>query len=570
MVCACKSDPENFSTNIVNVRLAGEPDQFNPILTSGGIYKQVEWQLFMPLLQFDSETLELSPVLAVSRPRVEAIVSGEYTGGSQYIFEIREEARWDDGKTVSAEDFVFTLKIFLHPDIGHPGLRSFLSFIKKIEPEPSNPKRFTVITNSTLNIAEEVIGTMAIYPKHIYDPQNILDKYSFEVFTNNQLVTEKVEQDSALLVFSERFKKSGHATTLEQINGCGPYKIDSWTPGQRVVLKKKNSWWGAGTEGSHHSFGNNPEQIIYHFVEDDVILGTLMKAQEIDVAASIDPETFNALQESKIMQEAYNFFTPISSTYYFISFNTKKTKLSDKKTRRAISHLVNMEEVIKITMNGYGAPVTGPILPVKSYYNKKLLPIEFNIEKAKTLLSEAGWEDHNQDGILDRELDGSRVDFLIKYKYTNNNPIAENVGFLLKNNAIKAGIEVELVPLEFNKLIEDTRSRDFELYCSRWSQMPGLDDLRGIWHTESDTPRGFNKTGFGNTKTDALIDSINFVLDEKKRTSLYHEIQEIIYNEQPYIFLFVPKERIAIHKRFQAKGSALRPGYFENTFRLKE
>lgn len=570
LLFSCKNHEEKLLSNIVNIRLEGEPNQLNPILTTKAFCKQIEGQLFMPLLQFDTETLELEPVLASSRPTILAITEGDFSGGRKYIFEIRPEAKWGDGQAVGPEDFIFTVKAFLHPEIGHPGLRSFLAFIKNITIDPANPKRFTVFTDVQMNLAEEVIGTMAVYPKHIYDPKGILENYSFGIFTYPEIITDRVKQENILHQFAEGFKKSGFSTTSEQVNGCGPYEIAEWIPGQRIVLKKKDHWWAADLEEVIHTFKNYPDKLVYHFIEDNTTLSTFLKEGKIDVSAAIDPLTFDELKKSRLMQENYNFFTPDSPSYYFISFNTKNPKLKDKQTRMAISHLLDIEESIKVVMNGYATRTIGPILPGKPYYNRELKPIEFSIEKAKSLLAAGGWADNNQDGILERDIDGVLTDFSVRYKYTNSNKVAEKVGFLLKDNAIKAGIKIELIPLANEKLIEDTRSRDFELYCSRWSQSPGLDDMRSIWHTESDTPRGFNKAGFGNAKTDTLIDAINTILDEKKRTELYYEIQRVVYEEQPYIFLFVPTERIVVHNRFGMETTNLRPGYFENTFQLRE
>ena len=568
-VFACKGDPEIALDNTVNIRLEGEPSQLNPILSTAATAKQVEWQIFMSLLQYDAETLELYPVLASSRPVVENITEGIYQGGRKYNFQIRPEAEWDDGQAVVAADFVFTLKTFMHPEIDRSGFGSFLSFIKKIEIDTDDPKRFVMFTNRSFNLTEEIVGTMAVLPKHIYDPENVLSSYDLEDFSDRKKMTTLVKDNPSLSDFAESFKTSGQVGAVEKIKGCGPYQIEEWLQGQRIVLKKKENWWAKKTDQKGAAFSQDPEQLTYHFIESDVTLSSLFKEQKIDVSSAIDPLVFERYKNNDLMQKHFDFYTPSSPSYYFISFNTKDPKLEAQVTRRAIGHLVDVEEAIKIAMNGYGVRTVGPILPSKNYYNQDLKLLDFNIEKAKKMLASAGWEDQNKDGVLEKEIDGTRIDFSITYKYTSNNSVAEKVGLLLKNNAIKAGVSIELIPLERNKFLEDTRKRSFDLYFSRWSQMPGLDDMNSIWHTRSDTPKGFNKTGFGNAQTDGVIDSINVILDEKKRNILYREIQEIIYEEQPYVFLFVPTERIVIHKRFAAKGTALRPGYKENTFQIK-
>jgi len=107
------------------------------------------------------------------------------------------------------------------------------------------------------------------------------------------------------------------------------------------------------------------------------------------------------------------------------------------------------------------------------------------------------------------------------------------------------------------------------LYAS-WSQMPGQEELRQIWHTSSNTPRGFNRTGFGDAASDAIIDALGTTLDEEKRNQLYLSIQERIYEDQNYIFLYAPLRRIAISRNFRGKTSARRPGFFVNQFERKD
>ncbi len=568
LLSACSIDQQETLDNNVNIRLERAPDILNPIRSTAISSKQIEWQLFMPLLQFDAATQELYPVLAAQKPVIEAIKEGVYAGGRKYTFDLREQAYWDDGQPVNVQDVIFTLKAFLHPEIGAAGLRAFLGFIKDIEIDETNPKRFSVYTDRSMNLAEAVIGTMAIYPHRQYDPQGVLSKYSLSYFTNKDSLNAIMLRDSALPAFGKLFIQIGSVSTFQQVQACGPYQIEDWIQGERIILKKKENWWAADIDSRHQSFQNAPDRLIYHFIQDDATLSTMLKDRKIDVASAIDPDVFDELKNNAYIQNTFNAFTPPSPSYYFIAFNTKKEKLSNPETRKAINHLIDVDELIRIAMNGYAIRSNGPILPTKPYYNKSLEAVELDHEKAQALLRQAGWEDSDQNGILDKLIDGQKTDCSIDFKYSASDPIAEKVGILLKNNAQKSGVLVKLNPLENRKLIEDTRRRDFDLYFSRWSQMPGLDDLRNIWHTDSDRPRGLNKAGFGNAQTDALIELINEELNVSRRDSMYKAIQQQIYDAHPYIFLFAPTDRILVHKRFKTESSTVRPGYFENTFEL--
>ena len=242
----------------------------------------------------------------------------------------------------------------------------------------------------------------------------------------------------------------------------------------------------------------------------------------------------------------------------------------DKRVRRAFGHLINRAEIIETLYYGMATMTNSPINPNKPYYNKNIPNIEYDLEAAKKLLADAGWKDTDSDGILDKKVKGKQVDMVVKYKYNQGNDTRKNIGLMLKDEAERVGIKVEVINREWTVFLADIKDRDFEMYCGAWVQGPELDDLRQIWHTDAITADGSNRVGFGNDASDAIIDKIPYTLDEAERNQLYYEIQEIIHDEQPYVFLFVPSERIAISRRFEgAETSALRPGYMERFFSLR-
>ena len=197
--------------------------------------------------------------------------------------------------------------------------------------------------------------------------------------------------------------------------------------------------------------------------------------------------------------------------------------------------------------------------------------IEYNIEKAKELLKEAGWADADGDNIMDKKIDGKQVRFSVEYKYQQGNIVRKNIGQLLKDEASRVGIEVNLTPVDFSTLLEDADKRNFDMVALAWVKTPGLDDMKQVWHTAADKEGGANRVGFGTAESDKLIDEIRVTLDPEVRKELYLKVQDIIYEEQPYVFLFVPSELIAIHNRFDGtETSPMRPGYREASFKLRK
>jgi len=120
-------------------------------------------------------------------------------------------------------------------------------------------------------------------------------------------------------------------------------------------------------------------------------------------------------------------------------------------------------------------------------------------------------------------------------------------------------------------MIENLKKREFDLMCLGWSQSPSPDDFKQIWHTTSNTYDGSNMVGFGNQESDQLIADIRVTMNDEERNKMYHRFQEIIAEQQPYVFLFSPKCCAAISKRFKnAEAVSLRPAYFVRYFQLAD
>ncbi|MCH2084529.1 MAG: ABC transporter substrate-binding protein [Saprospiraceae bacterium] len=559
---------EYSKENIATVRLPAEPDKINPLITTS-VYSRIVYEpIFLYLLQFDPQSLEIAPQLAKSRPQIEELTDGPFAGGVSYTFEILDEAVWDDGTPILAKDFEFTLKVLFNPLVNAAPVRAYLEFIRDIEIDADNPKKFTVYTNQKYIVGEAAIGNIPIYPTYVYDKEGLMSDYALSDLTDPDKSAE-LSEDENIKAFADIFNSAEYGREKGNVVGSGAYSFESWESGQRIVLKKKKNWWGDKLDNP--LLAAYPDQITYKIIPDQTTTVAAIKAQEIDVTAQIDAKDFTDMKDDEMVNKYFNLYSPTALQYYYIGMNTKDRtgKLSDKRVRRALAHLVDVDQLINDLFYGLAERTVGPIHPSKSYYNKDLKPIEYNVEKAQSLLAAAGWEDSDGNGILDKEIDGEQVDLKISYITTSTSKFGRSLAEILTANFKKAGVELDVELLEFRQLIERLRSRDYEMNSGGWGQDPVPADLKQIWHTESDRPDGSNRVGFGNAESDALIDQIRVTLNEDERVDMYMRIQEVVYEEQPYIFLFSPRERIAIHKRFNTTVTSLRPGYIINDFQLK-
>jgi peptide/nickel transport system substrate-binding protein len=563
---ACK--PEDKKGNVATVRLVSEPDKLNPLTTEDVNAILVMNQIFFPLLDFHPKTFELTPVLAKTRPAVVRLDTGVYKGGVAYTYEIRDEAVWDNGSPVTAADYVFTLKTILNKKTGSANLRSGLDFVKDVVVDAQNPKKFTLYSDKTYILAEINSGTFPIIPEYIYDTEGVMRNYKVADFAKTMKDTTQ-KADEKLLKFAASFQSVKHSREKEGVIGCGPYAFDEWISGQSISVKKKANWWGEKLVATSPFFQAHPDKIISKPMKDATAAMSLVQNGEIDAISGINPKDYNnALKDEKLTSQ-YAFSTFSLPSLAHLGFNCKDPKLTDKRTRRAVAHILDVDAVVKNIAGGFGEPSGSCFLPIRPYYDLSLKPIALNIEQAKTLLAEAGWKDSNGDGTVDKKIGGKTTELVLRYVFANS-PQTKDMGLMLQESGKKAGIGIKLEPVEAPVMLENLKKRNYDIFYNAFGFVSVLDDPKEIWHSTSNTPDGGNRYQFENKQADALIDQIRNELDETKRNELYKKFQALIYDEQPAIFIYIRQERLAIHKRFSAPAVLRRPGFFANTFELKK
>src|SRR3990172_4839533 len=126
-------------------------------------------------------------------------------------------------------------------------------------------------------------------------------------------------------------------------------------------------------------------------------------------------------------------------------------------------------KIIHIIFYDLGERVTGPVHPSKTgAYNREILPFDFDPEKAKHLLSEAGWNDSNGDGTLDKVMDGKTEELILEFAYNAGNDERKGVGLIFQEEARKAGIRINVVARERSVYSNDLRNHRFEIYYGAW------------------------------------------------------------------------------------------------------
>ncbi len=570
--CNSTSTEENTETNskkkivdeefTVRIYLGGNTDGLNGILAQSAISGEIlDNNVHASLLEANPDGFEFRPFLATERPEIKVLEDGSMT----MDFEIREEAVWDNNTPVTAKDVAFTLKAIKNPKVNSAHLRPWFEFIEDVIIDDDNPKKFTIKCNKTYLLAEAVAGAFGVYPAYFYDPQELMSVFSIPEL-NNPANLNKLKSNSRIIDFADDFNfKFTHEPDM--IVGGGAYQVTEMATHQYIKLELKENWWGNNVDVDY--IAAYPEVLLFKIIDDDNNAILSLKEQELDVMTYIPEESFIELKENKRATDNFHLYTPNSFAYKYIGFNMNRPKLKDVRVRKAISHLLDKDIVVNELCSGFASTVDGPVNPMKKYYNKNLPKIEFNIEKAKSLFKEAGWSDSDGDNILDKVIDGKKTQMSLKFIYPQGKQFYKDVVQILKDEAERVGVHIDMVSSEWSVMQKDLNNKNYDLSGLGWGQTPFLDDFKQIWHTSSFA--GSNTVGFGNEETDLLIDQIRVTMDESKRNEMYLKFQEMVVEQNPYIFLVSPKLCTAISKRFKnAPSTPLRPGYWVRLFQLAD
>jgi peptide/nickel transport system substrate-binding protein len=232
--------------------------------------------------------------------------------------------------------------------------------------------------------------------------------------------------------------------------------------------------------------------------------------------------------------------------FTYIGYNMRRDLFKDKRVRLALTHLVDRDRILKEVYFGLGRIVTGPFYIDSSSYDPSIKPWPFDVDKAKALLAEAGWKP-GDDGVLHK--DGKKFEF--SFMTIAGSSQSQRIATIIQSDCSKAGIIVTVNPVEWSVYTQRLDERNFDVSQLAW-MLDWEDDPYQIWHSsQADTPKGSNYVGFKNAEADKIIEEARSEFDVAKRTELYHRLDQILHEEQPYTFLISPDALVAQDKRFQ-------------------
>lgn len=562
MLLACQGPKRNLHENTVVAHLAFKTNGLHPTndidANRALIFKFTQRNL----LEIDLRNNNHVSTLLEQLPQVSP-------DGTHIVFTLRRDVKWDDGTSFTAEDAVFSLKILVCPLLNNPSYKStYLSVFKSISLDSLNPFRFTFINQGFHRSNLDLFADIFMLEKKKWDPEGCTDAYSVEDFMSAEFkATEKLQQWAA------HFNNPATFNDLKNLGGLGPYTITQWEPDSYLILQKKKNWWG--DKDTFIQNQNRPEKIVFKLILDESSMVYALKNEKLDVVNKITTTKLLKLRNHDYFNKCYFSAFTRQYAYTYICLNAKpdglqhKPFFTNKNVRRAIAHLVPVDDIIKIFSKGQSTRMVTCVYPQKKEHHPGLKPIPYDVQKAIALLEQAGWKDTDGDNIRDKVINGEKIKFSFTLNYPNIVPGNKEICALIKDCMYQAGVEMIPNGLDFAQFYQECYNQTFDASLGSWLGGSAYEDFSQLFSTASWANHGENFGGFGNAKTDSLLATINKEKNETKYLQLMHAFQEIIYDEQPYVFLMSPQNKIVMHKRFSNPHAyEEKPNFYLNALHL--
>ena len=266
---------------------------------------------------------------------------------------------------------------------------------------------------------------------------------------------------------------------------------------------------------------------------------------------SLQPLQHLKQTSSDRFQSEFQKFTYFSPGFTYVGWNNAHPIFRDKRVRRAMTYLTNRDQMVKTILSGLGQVVDSPIYYFRPEYDKTLESTPYDPKKALALLKEAGWRDTDGDGVLDKVIDGKKVPFRFEIKFNSGNPTRKSVALILQDELKKHGIAATVRQLDWTIYLDDVRNHRFEAMILGWGMSVNEPDSFQVWHSSQSANKGSNMISSKTARVDQILETYRREFDFNKRVDLYREFQRILYEDQPYTFLFMAKSVSAVQRRFQ-------------------
>ena len=466
----------------------GDASTLIPILASDSASHSVAGLIYNGLVKYDKD-LKLIGDLAESWEILDK--------GLTIRFHLRKNVLWHDGQPFTSRDVLFTYRTMC------------------------DPKTPTAYADPFLQVKDA----------------RVLDDFTFQVHYEKPFAPAL--ESWGLSVLPEHLLK-GKDIVKSPLSrhpvGTGPYIFQNWESGAKITLQANPRY-----------FEGRPfiDRYVYRVIPDSATMFLELKSGTID-RMGLTPMQYTRQTETSYFKHYFKKYCYLSFSYTYLGYNLKNPLFKDSRVRQAISCAIDKQELIDVVHMGLGQIATGPYKPGTWVYNPQVKRYPFNQQQARELLSKAGWDDHDGDGVIDR--DGTPFQFTILTNIGNNE--RAKCAEIIQYRLAQVGIRVKIRIIEWASFINQfINQRRFEAVILGWT-IPQDPDLYDIWYSGKTKPEELNFISYSNVEVDGLLIKARNTFDQNERRNYYFRIQEILAEEQPCTFLYVPDALPVISSRF--------------------
>lgn len=428
--------------------------------------------------------------------------SMEWADEQTLNIKLREGVKFHDGTEMTADDVVFTFERIINEN--------------QIEyPEPhTSPRKGLIAPLESIEKTGDYSVTM-----HFSGPW----PPAMQLLVHQQIVPKAY------------IEKVGTEGFIANPIGTGPFKFVSAQPGfEDVVLERFEDYYGGSPELTPVGKAC-AGQVVFRVIPEASTRVSALLAGEVDIITNVPQDLIETLSANENVQVK----TAAGTQPKWIELNVNKAPFDDVNVRKALNYAVDKELIIEQIYGGRAVALPGALSPFNSFINKSLSPYPYDTDMALDLLSQAGWEDSDGDGILDK--DGQpfamTIDTLEDWR-----PLAEAVADMYRAIGIDANVRF----WEYSVVRDQLLAGERQAYLDDWgdSAFDPVGHFEAKWHGfVADTPYGRgNFSTYSNERVNELIVQGETTGDAAARQTIYDEAQQIVYDEAPAVFLILPEE----------------------------
>ena len=490
-----------------------EPSGLNEYITpSTNTTNEVLFQVFQHLLEEQPDFFEGPPTLT---PKLAE--SYEWSDDHKVLtFHLRKNLQWSDGVPLTSEDVRWTWQAQRSPEVAWDSafMKDEITDVEAVDPHTVR-FHFRRAYAKQLQDANEGV----ILPRHVWS------KLPFAKWRES----------------ADWFKQN--------LVAAGPFKIHSWTPQQELVLVRNERYF----------LKDRPylDRVVLRFVPDPSSMMTQLLNGELDFVLQVSPS-----DAQQILKAPHLRLVPfLSNLSVVISWNLENPLFSDPEVRRALTLALDRQTIVDTILMGYGQIGASPIVSEVWAHDRSLQPLPYDPAEARRILAAKGWRDSDGDGVLDR----NGKPFAFEILSNNNNQQRADALVMVQDQLKKVGVQAMPRILEFNTLIAQTNSGDYQASTAGFVMDTSL-DLTGNYHSRAFPPNGSNFMRYTNPEADRLMDLVAAAPDLRAVLPQIHALERIIVRDQPVTFLWESQRLAVVSKRVRDA----KPNQVRGFFNLKE